>query len=363
MTTHKTLLDKIKFRIAHQGPITIAEYMNLCLADPEFGYYMTREPFGAKGDFTTAPEVSQLFGEIIGAWLVNQWQQDGAPDAFHLVELGPGRGTLMKDVLRVANLRPAFMQAAKVHMVETSPRLKQVQKNRLSRQSIQWHESFESIPEGPLYVIANELFDALPVHQYQLTPQGWRERCVGLTDAGDLTFGFSTTTLDTRLLAESIKNAGLGSILELSPASTALATSIAQRITAHGGSALYIDYGYTQTQVGDTLQALKEHAYVSCLETPGQADLTAHVNFEALATASKKAGAIPHGPITQADFLLSLGLLERAGQLGAGKSEAEQTDIRQAVERLAADNQMGTLFKLLAITANNIPPVPFSAKN
>ncbi|OKL45508.1 class I SAM-dependent methyltransferase [Pseudovibrio exalbescens] len=361
--THTTLLDKIKFRIAHHGPMSIAEYMGLCLSDPDFGYYMTREPFGTKGDFTTAPEVSQLFGEIIGAWLVHQWQQDGAPEAFHLVELGPGRGTLMKDILRVARLRPAFMKAARVHLVETSPRLQQNQKNRLKPSDITWHEHFDTIPEGPVYVVANELFDALPIHQYVKTQHAWVERCIGLSDTQELVFGLGSGTLDENALPLAAQTASPGDILELAPAATALATTIAQRIADNGGLALFIDYGYTAAALGDTLQAVKNHAYVSPLETPGEADLTAHVNFEALKTAAQTAGTHTHGPIPQARFLLELGLLERAGQLGTNRTAQEQNEIRQAVERLAADNQMGMLFKALAVTTSATPPMPFSAEN
>ncbi|WP_068315257.1 class I SAM-dependent methyltransferase [Polycladidibacter hongkongensis] len=354
------LLQKIKSQISLHGPMSIARYMELCLSDPDHGYYTTRDPFGAQGDFITAPEVSQLFGELCGAWLLQRWLEDGCPKNCVIAEIGPGRGTLMRDMLRVFALRPQFMQASTLHLVETSPSLRKIQAKKLRPFSIKWHDSIHTLPDGPLYLIANELFDALPIQQFQWANNKWYERAIGLDDDGNLAFGLAAATLSpdqTGLPIGTIPHAG--DILELSAASTALIRTLAERIKSDGGSALLIDYGYTTTTCGDTFQALKAHQAISPLEQPGDADLTAHVNFESLANTAKAQGIHTFGPITQAELLLGLGLLERAGQLGTGKSANEQESIRKAVERLAADNEMGTLFKALAISQNPKCPPAF----
>ncbi len=353
------LQEKIKKRIADHGPMSVAEYMSMCLSDPEHGYYMHQHPFGTKGDFTTAPEISQLFGELIGAWFVHQYLSQDLKGPIHLIEMGPGRGTLMKDILRVVSLRPQMLANLQIHLVETSPSLRKAQRKLLKAYTIKWHDTLETIPEGPILLVANELFDALPIHQYQLTEQGWRERCVGLDDDGNLTFGIGAGTLSPADVAKANLKAKLGDTLEVSPASSAIAAHISQRIRQNGGAALLIDYGYAKTATGDTFQALKKHEYVSTLDHCGEADLTAHVNFQALANAALAQGAKAHGPITQGQFLLGLGLLERAGQLGAGKSTLDQDQIRKDVERLAADDQMGALFKVLCITNTSEKPIPF----
>ncbi|WP_068086322.1 class I SAM-dependent methyltransferase [Polycladidibacter stylochi] len=359
MPATQPLLKKLQQRIALEGPISIATYMEICLSDPEHGYYMQATPFGTAGDFITAPEVSQLFGEIIGAWILQQWLDDGSPQQVCVAEIGPGRGTLMKDMLRVFKLRPDFMAASNIHLVETSPKLQQVQKNRLQTARIKWCQHIDELPQQPLYLVANELFDALPIEQYIKQGSQWLERAVGLNAEGELCFGLGTKTLPSQQLPSHLQSAVDGEVLEVSPQSQAIAAKIASRIHQSGGAALLIDYGYTKTACGDTFQALKQHQYVSPLEAPGEADLTAHVNFESLRNSGTAQSVHCHGPITQANFLLNLGLLQRAGQLGAGKTIAEQTTIRQAVERLAADNEMGDLFKVLAFTQSNKPPLPF----
>ena len=354
------LAQKIKHRIAAHGPMSLAEYMNLCLSDPEHGYYMTQQPFGVKGDFTTAPEVSQLFGELIGAWLMHQWLTQDLQGPVQLVEIGPGRGTLMKDVLRVISLRPQLQENLSVHLVETSPTLRKAQEKLLKNEAITWHSDLSTVPDGPTLLIANELFDALPIHQYQLTEKGWFERCIGLDDNDELIFGLSTGNLSQADIDKFDLQPKPGDILEISPAAINMAAAIGNRIKQQGGAALLIDYGYAKTATGDTFQALKNHEYVPVLEQCGQADLTAHVNFQALSNAITLSGAVPHGPIGQGAFLLGLGLLERAGQLGTGKSALEQDQIRKDVERLAADNQMGTLFKVLSVTPTADKPIPFN---
>ncbi|WP_417686468.1 class I SAM-dependent methyltransferase [Roseibium sp.] len=357
----KTLKERLRQRIEAQGPITVADYMASCLGDPEHGYYTTRDPFGVKGDFTTAPEVSQMFGELIGAFLLQAYERMGSPQRFNLVELGPGRGTLMADILRMAKLRPAFIDAAKLTLVEMSPTLRKSQQKTLARSPLApaFADRFQDIPEGPLLLVANEFFDALPIHQFVRTGNGWRERMVGLNEANELTFGIGNAQLPDQDLPASVRGAPDGAIMETQPASNANAEEIGARLKADGGTALFIDYGYLKTATGDTLQALYKHTYDDVLAHPGEADLTAHVNFEALAAAAKRGGAIAFPPLEQGEFLLRLGLLERAGTLGSGKSHLDQEKIRDDVERLAAPNQMGQLFKVLAVSSSSDPLAPF----
>jgi len=357
------LLDRIKVRIAAEGPLTVAEYMAICLGDPEHGYYTTCEPFGADGDFITAPEISQMFGELLGAACLSAWQANGRPSRFNLVELGPGRGTLMADLLRMASLHPDFVEAARLTLVETSPRLRQTQAETLQGATIQpgFRERFQDVPDGPLILVANEFFDALPIHQFVRTPEGWRERQVGLSANDTLTFGIGTARLQDRDVPATARSAPDGTVLETQPAANAVAEEIGRRIAGFGGAALFIDYGYLKHAPGDTLQALYQHAYDDVLAHPGSADLTAHVNFEALAVAAATGGATTLPPLTQGDFLLRAGLLERAGALGAGKPHEDQETIRDAVERLAAPAQMGDLFKVLAVTNSGLSFPPFDS--
>ncbi|WP_422377679.1 class I SAM-dependent methyltransferase [Roseibium sp.] len=357
------LLDKLRARIAAEGPLTVAQYMSVCLSDPEYGYYSTREPFGAAGDFITAPEISQMFGELVGAACLSAWDAMGRPDRFELVELGPGRGTLMADLLRVAALRPAFLKAARLNLVETSDRLRKIQNATLKDASVQptFRDRFQDVPEGPLLLVANEFFDALPIHQFVKTPDAWQERQVGVNEAGDLIFGIGTAALPEAAVPASARTGPDGSILETQPAANAIAEDIGRRIAAGGGMALFIDYGYLKTAPGDTLQALHKHRYDNVLAHPGEADLTAHVNFESLAAAAVNGGAAALPPLTQGDFLLRSGLLERAGALGSGKSHDEQEAIRDAVERLAAPDKMGNLFKVLAVTNSGLTVPPFDS--
>lgn len=357
------LKDRIRARIAAEGPLTVAGYMATCLGDPDHGYYTTREPFGARGDFITAPEVSQMFGELVGAACLSAWEAIDCPARFELVELGPGRGTLMADLLRMASLRPAFVEAARLNLVETSPRLREIQAKTLKAGPLlpSFRDRFQDVPEGPLVLVANEFFDALPIHQFVRTPDGWRERQVGLSDTGELTFGIGNARLPDTALPQTLAFAPEGTIFETQPAANAIAEDIGRRIAGHGGAALFIDYGYLKTAAGDTLQALHKHAFDDVLAHPGEADLTAHVNFEALAAAAVQAGAAALAPLTQGDFLLRSGLLERAGALGAGKSHGEQEAIRDAVERLAAPAEMGDLFKVLAVTSSGLPFPPFDS--
>ncbi len=360
-------MTRLKQRIVDQiealGPISVSEYMALCLSDPQHGYYMTREPFGRNGDFTTTPEISQMFGELIGAWMVATWHALGRPKQPSIAEIGPGRGTLMKDMARtVRKLEPELRETARFMLIETSARLREIQKDTLegSGDGFEWHESIDELPKRPLLIVGNELFDAIPVRQYAKTMDGWRERAVGLDNAGNLIFVAGAGTLDPVLLPPDAAGAPDGAIVELAPARMALMQTIAERIARDGGTGLFIDYGYRTPAVGDTLQALLGHAYDDPLAHPGEADLTAHVDFSALATAAGQAGLTTHFS-TQGDFLLGMGLLERAGRLGANADEATRERLSGEVERLAGPDQMGTLFKVLAVAPKGVAIAPFSA--
>jgi SAM-dependent MidA family methyltransferase len=363
------LARKIKRLIEANGPMSIADYMAQCLSDPEHGYYTTGDPFGARGDFITAPEVSQMFGEIVGAWLCEAWRLSKSPSSVRLVELGPGRGTLMADILRVTAKAPNFADAISVHLIEISPALKSRQAETLGRfeYDLAWHSSFADVPDGPLFLVANEFFDALPIRQYVRAEEAWRERVVGLGSDGELTFGIGIGRLDdiaARLAPPVPPPSSTGeeqTIVEIRPGADALMTEVTSRIVSFGGAALVIDYGYDATRFGDTLQAVRAHHYADPLGSPGEADLTAHVDFSALAKSARSAGASVHGPMNQGDFLVSLGLLERAGRLGANADESAREALRVAVERLASPEQMGTLFKVLAIARPGIVPPGFAA--
>lgn len=350
------LKQRILRRIAEQGPISVAEYMALCLADPRDGYYTREEPgrdqFGAKGDFVTAPEVSQMFGELLGLWCVDAWTRLlGAPRPVELVELGPGRGTLMADALRAAAAAPEFLEAARINLVEISPSLKRKQRAALAGLDVRWHDSFDAVPEGPLLLVANEFFDALPLRQFAATEQGAAERMVGLDESGAaLRFGLAPGPSPwAKLLPPALARAPVGSVVELSPASLALVQAIAGRIAARGGAALILDYGPAQSEPGDTLQAVRRHRKTGVLDEPGEADLTAHVDFQALAAAAEAAGARAWGSAPQGEFLKRLGIERRARRLSAGADSRQRRDIDAALKRLLAPEEMGTLFKALAL--------------
>ncbi|TBW34740.1 class I SAM-dependent methyltransferase [Siculibacillus lacustris] len=345
------LEHRIRALVRLNGPMAVHDYMALCLGDPEHGYYMAREPFGADGDFVTAPEVSQMFGEVIGAAIVEAWERAGRPAPFRLIELGPGRGTLMADLLRVARRVPAFLAAARLGLVETSPRLRARQAATLAGGPLTptWYERIEEIPAGPLLVIANEFFDALPIRQFQKADGGWHERVVGLDDDGVLAFGLGPTTLPAERRPVFMAGAPEGAIVEVSPAGVAVMATLAERVVRDGGVILAVDYGYAGPAFGDTFQAIRSHTHVDPLGRPGEADLTAHVDFMALAQAAWRTGAAVQGPIEQGDFLLALGLAERAGRLGADKDAATREALVGQVARLVGPEEMGSLFKVLAV--------------
>lgn len=340
--------EKLISRIRAYGPMTVAEYMESCLFDPFYGYYMRREPFGRYGDFVTAPEVTQMFGELVGVWTIVTWEAMGSPREVVLTELGPGRGTLMADLIRTFKVAPDFAEAARVHLVETSPRLREIQQETLLSAGVQitWHLRVEDLPPGPTIVLANEFFDALPVRQFRWDGENWAERMVGIDPEGKLAFLYRS--VEQRPLAARLPE---GAIIETSPAAGEVMTTLASRIAAHGGAALVIDYGSDHPGHGDTFQAVRTHEYADPLAAPGETDLTAHVDFPALAKAAANAGALPRAPLTQGEFLNRLGLKARAEALAAGKDDATREAIRVASDRLSDEKTMGDLFKVLGVGA------------
>ncbi len=358
------LARKIRSIIAETGPISVADYFAICLADQEYGYYRAREPFGRSGDFVTAPEISQLFGEMIGIFAVHAWQGHGEPGNVRLIEIGPGRGTLMADALRtIEQLAPALAGTLSVDLVETSERLRGVQRQTLVRwkEHTAWHDDFASVPEGFSLVVANEFFDAIPIRQFVRVEDGFRERMVTIDDTGQLRFSIGPAGIQADLLPDKGQNPPKDALFEVSPARTAIMLSLAERLVTHGGTALIIDYGHLNSNYGDTLQAIYRHEFDPPLHRPGEADLTSHVDFEALAMAALAAGAHVHRPLCQGDFLVGLGLLERAGSLGAGKDTLTQAAITDAVNRLAGEGAgaMGQLFKVLCVSGRPLALSPF----
>ena len=339
----RKLLDLIEA----QGPLTVAQYMAIALGDPEHGYYMRRNPFGR--DFITAPEVSQIFGELIGLFFVQAWEDRRRPKTFQLVELGPGRGTLMADMMRAARkLRPQFVEGARIILIETSAALRAAQQQTLGSLAVNWASRFDDIPaDGPLFLIANEFFDALPIHQFVKSERGWHERMV-MSDGENLRFALTPDVVPSSVIPACVRDAGPGSVVEVNPGGTDLVRRVAGRIAERGGVALIIDYGHTTAAVGDTLQAVKQNAFADPLAEPGEVDLTAHVDFQALAVAAGEAeAATPIIPV-QGEFLEALGIHARANRLKRDNPERTH-EIDSAVDRLTSPKQMGTMFKALAI--------------
>jgi SAM-dependent MidA family methyltransferase len=354
------LAQEIRRLIGLAGPMPLNEYMRLCLTHPQLGYYVTRDPLGRGGDFITAPEISQMFGELIGMWMAAVWRQMGAPENLRVVELGPGRGTLMQDALRAAKLVPGFLDAIVVHLVAISPALQRQQEERLDALGVpvQWHTTLDEIPADPSIVIANEFVDALPVRQAVKQDDGWHERLVGIGPDGDLVMSAAPEPLPhfEAAMPRALRQAPSGAIYEWR--ADDLALELGRRMRDNG-AALIIDYGHDRCGLGDTLQAVAGHFFTEPLRNPGHADLTAHVDFEALAQCAESMGARIHGPIRQRDFLLQLGIEKRAAVLKAG-TPRKAADIESAVSRLLAQGPrgMGDLFKAVAIAAPKLGVLP-----
>ena len=355
------LEKEIRRLITVAGPMPVARYMSLCLAHPQYGYYTTRDPFGAAGDFTTAPEISQIFGELLGLWALSVWRMLGEPEEVRLVELGPGRGTMMRDALRAAKVLQKFRTALSVHLVEISPTLEEAQRETLADVDapISWHRHLLDVPEGPTIILANEYIDALPVHQVMKQDDGWHERVIGLNDKGEFSIGLASDPLPQfdRFLPWKIKDAPIGSVFEWRDDLHAL--DIARRVVK-GGAALIIDYGHTQSDVGETLQSINGHAFADPLSAPGLIDITAHVDFFILGQAAESIGASVQGPVTQAQFLRELGVEARADALLRNATPEQAEDITSGVARLTEGGKtgMGELFKVMAICDPKLGPLP-----
>ncbi|WP_395830472.1 class I SAM-dependent methyltransferase [Elstera sp.] len=376
----ESLEDLLRRRL-ELGPITVADYMRLALGHPTLGYYRTRDPLGgvpdsaagavpsalpavagavAGGDFVTAPECSQMFGELLGLWSAHVWGLLGQPDPIGFVELGPGRGTLMADALRAVRLvAPGFHAALRVHLVETSPVLRTRQAKALEGEAVEWHERLTDLPPGPFILLANEFLDALPIHQLVKREGQWRERQVGLTEAGDFGFQIGKTASPlARLLTPEVAQAPETSIAEVSPTIRGTVAAISRRLAHYGGAALLIDYGYAEAAAGDSLQAVRRHQYHPVLQDPGEADLTAHVDFSAVGAAARMSGVDVHGPIEQGAFLTRLGILERAQRLVRDADAAKAHDLVEGMHRLIAPDRMGSLFKVIGLGPVGLSALP-----
>jgi NADH dehydrogenase [ubiquinone] 1 alpha subcomplex assembly factor 7 len=360
-------------RIALTGPMSIADFMTEALGHPRLGYYRRALPVGAAGDFTTAPEVSQMFGELLGAWLAERWQAMDGPDLVRLIELGPGRGTLLADALRATRAVTGFHAALKLHLVEVNEPLRALQRAALAAFDPSWHASLAEVPAGPTLLVANEFFDALPIRQFEKAAWGWAERMVALAPTGDpnadpggdaagASLAFTVTPGPSpfaHLLPDAIRlsDAAPGTVAEVSPSAAALARELGARLVSQGGWALIVDYGRDLPAAGATLQAVRGHRGTDPLERPGETDLSAWVDFASLAAAAHAAGARAFGPVSQRDFLQRLGIGERATALKRHASAAEAAAIDAALARLIGPDQMGSLFRVLAV-GDNVTSAP-----
>ncbi len=359
MSNNNELEEIIKKQIRLEGPLSVASYMGLCLTHSKFGYYKNCDVLGSSGDFITAPEISQMFGEFIGLFIAQSWLDLGSPKAFDLVELGPGRGTLLSDAFRVLEKVDGLINAMSLNLLETGSEFKELQKEKLGKYNPIWVNDIEEISENnrPLIIIANEFFDALPIKQFQKQNGNWYERAIGLT-SDKLSFGLAPNIIPKDALPQNIVNAPDNSVWEVSFASLILMEKIASLVAARRGTFLAIDYGYNKTQTGETFQAIKNHEYADPLNNPGKADLTAHVDFEALQKSALKAGANVFKLKTQGEFLSLLGMKERSEQL-ASANPKQADEIKAATNRLISKEEMGELFKVLCVSSKDFTPFPF----
>lgn len=361
MEAPSPLQAEIRRLISLTGPMPVSQYMSLCLTHPVHGYYIKGDPIGAGGDFTTAPEISQMFGELIGLWATVVWRMMGSPENFRFIELGPGRGTMIRDALRAMDVVPAFYRAIEIHLVEISPALEKVQREMLANSDvvIHWHRALEDVPEGPTILVANEFLDALPVHQAVKQADGWHERVIGFDTAGNFVLGVARRTIPKfeRLLPAALRDAPVGSIFEWRADNIAM--DIARRVRARG-AALFIDYGHTESALGDTLQAVSKHAFADPLMNAGLVDMTAHVDFQYFAQAAESMGASVYGPVDQGEFLIRLGIEARADALRANAEGQQADDINSALLRLTQGgaDDMGRLFKAMAVADPKLGVLP-----
>ncbi len=354
MAEQTPLEMEIRRRIHAAGPMPVGEFMTLCLTDRTHGYYTTRDPLGRAGDFITAPEISQMFGELIGLWMGAVWKQMGSPDSVRVIELGPGRGTMMRDAMRAMSVLPPFRHAVALHLVEINPVLISHQQEALEplRIPVQWHANLDEVPDGPTIIVANEFFDALPVNQAVKSDRGWHLRQVEVDYGGKLGFTYAREPMAhfERLLPRAVREAAEGSIFEWRDEQPAM--QIGRRLRVEGGAALIIDYGHAQSGVGETLQAVAHHEFADPLAAPGTVDLTAHVDFAALTRAVEAMGASGYAILEQAAFLTRLGIETRAASLKAKAPKSVAIEIDFAVQRLIGRDAtgMGALFKAAAFT-------------
>jgi len=350
---------KIAKRIRTEGPLTVAAYMAMALHDPANGYYSTGAPIGAAGDFTTAPEISQIYGELIGLWCADRWRRVGRPDPVILAELGPGRGVLMGDFLRAARTVPGFCSALRLHLVETSPVLRVEQQRRLGDARPVWVERIGDLPDGPMLLIANEFLDALPIRQFVRGAKYWSERMVALDSEGGFVFVDGPESPAVSLLVPAgLRGSPAGAIAEISPAALAVAALLGNRLARQPGAALFIDYGYSPSAPGPTLRALSRHRAISPLTAPGRADLSAYVDFAAFAEAAVIGGAQTHGPVSQSRFLEALGARVRLAALSARATPSQRLALETGVRRLLHVDEMGELFKVLAVVSPGLQVPP-----
>ncbi|WP_036221720.1 class I SAM-dependent methyltransferase [Maritalea myrionectae] len=361
MNDHLSLSDLINVQIKAQGPMSLSTYMNLCLTHPTLGYYRKADPLGRQGDFITAPEISQMFGEMLGVWVAQIWQQMDKPKKFTLAELGPGRGTLMADMVRIFQGVPDMMDALSIQLLETNPVLKQAQVDAIKGTPLNWVEEIHQLAdiEGPLIVVANEFFDALPIKQFQYTNGNWFERVIGLKD-DDRVWGLSPTPMPTDAFPAKIAKPEENAIWEMAYPAQKNMEELGALVAEKTGAILAIDYGYAETQTGDTLQALEKHKMVDPLAHPGAADLTSHVDFEALSETLDRDKLNICPLISQKDFLKAMGIEMRAQAIMDHIPDARQK-VENDLERLIGDKQMGQLFKVQAIGSKNMVPYPFEA--
>jgi NADH dehydrogenase [ubiquinone] 1 alpha subcomplex assembly factor 7 len=358
--TNNVLADKIARRIRREGPLSLAAYMAMALHDPELGYYAEHQPIGAGGDFITAPEISQVFGELIGLWCALAWEQFGRPDPVFLAELGPGSGVLASDLLRAASALPEFRRSLRLHLVETSPVLRIAQQRRLGFAQPVWLGRVEELPAGPVLIVANEFLDALPIRQFVRGHRHWSERMVALDREGRLVLADGPENpLLSLLVPEALRDTTEpGAVFEFCPSVLALGTVLGARFKRNPGAALFIDYGYFPSRAGPTLRALSRHQPVDPLSSPGSADLSAHVDFAVFADAASAAGSDVYGPVPQGRFLAALGAGERLAALSQRATSTQRQQLESGVERLLDPAQMGDLFKALALVSPSLP-TPF----
>jgi NADH dehydrogenase [ubiquinone] 1 alpha subcomplex assembly factor 7 len=354
-----SLAARLHARIARDGPLTVEEFMQACLYDEAAGVYASRQPIGGKGDFITSPEISQIFGELVGLWAVAACQSMGEPSRVTIAELGPGRGTLMADASRAWRGVPKILDSVSVALIETSPVMVEAQRKTLKDAGapLRWCAALDAVPEGPLVVLANEFIDALPIRQFIRRGEAWRERLIASDGRGGFAFMDGAAEDEDRHLPHSAPE---DAILETRPAVRALMRELGRRAERAPLAALIIDYGHEESGSGDTLQAVRGHRFADVLADPGAADLSAHVDFTDLKREAGAAGLTAHGPMPQGEFLLKLGLATRRERLLQRATPAQAEAIASAAARLVDLRQMGVLFKALALTSAGLaPPPPF----